>query len=65
MIYGIKGGGGGGGGGGEVYSLVPSPSLSVHREAHGTLHAGKKKVSTVCGFHETVNYTGHSRIFSS
>ena len=59
MIYGIKRR--------MKLSLIPSPSLNVH------MHRGKRGrkkalVSTVCayaGFHEAVNYTGHSRIFSS
>ena len=43
----------GGGGGGAKLSLVPSPSLIVHRKAHGALQAGKKKVSTVCAYVHT------------
>ena len=35
---------GGGGGGGAKFSLVPSPSLIVCREACSTLHTGRKKV---------------------
>ena len=56
-------------------SLVPSPSFFVRREARSALRAGKKKEGPgihclrMCWifmeFHEKVNYTGHSRIFSS
>ena len=44
------------GGGGAKLSLVPSPSLSVRREAHSRGRKKKVLVSTVCayvGFNET------------
>ena len=50
-------------------SLALSPvSLIVSREARSMLHAGKSwypLFAHYAGFHETVNYTGRSRISSS